>query len=403
MPDPSTFPALRDALEVRGALEAYLAKPELSGRKGIRRGPRKHCNLGADHDLKAVELWLQAKKDASSPKTLDAYQREAERLLRWCWLHRQKALSDLLDDDLLAYDKFLRKPPASWINPKKLPRQDPHWRPFRGPLPAATVAYSMRIVHHLMDWLVQRGYLLRNPVDLSTSRVKSVDARASRTRHALTPRTWSLVVESIEAMPRNTDSEKAVYERTRYVMTLLYLMSFRVGDLGANTMSAFRRVMTGEEYQWFWCGARKGTRKSELPAPADVMEAVYRYRTFMGLEPAPQPNEDTGMVLSLDGRHAIKSDSIYRIVIDCFAFALKHANEVAPGRLLPEEIQSLAEATTHWMRHTGITAKIKAGLPLTDVQKLAGHVDVTTTTGYVTTGLSDLHDAASRHRLNWPE
>lgn len=396
---PSDAPALRDRLATGDLVTLYETTPALQGRDGRRRGPREFNDLGVDDDLSAVELWIQA-KSRRSVQTRLAYTREAERLLRWCWLEAELALSDLTQEHLLRYTAFLEQPPASWICARKVNRADPAWRPFRGPMPPTAVGYALTIVSDLMNWLAGAGYLLRNPVPRE---VRQTHRRTgSPTRFALTPATWAFVLETIEGQPRDRPQEEAQYERERYVMTLLYLMDFRRGDLGNNPMSAFQRFMIGGRYLWFWCGLRKGGQRQQLPANEAVMSAVRRYRRSLGLTSYPSPKESTGMVLDLEGKRALTGDMVYRIVKQVFQRAAIAA-QTQPHRLNDEEIDALSQATTHWMRHTSITAQIAADIPLLDVQGLAGHGDAATTQIYITRDLAALHAAASRHGLAWPD
>ncbi len=85
-----------------------LAVPEsLDGSQGRYRAPTRQCLLGATNDLAAVEAWLQLHE---SKATRRAYRKEAERLILWSIVERNKAFSSLNTEDAIAYRAFLRSP-----------------------------------------------------------------------------------------------------------------------------------------------------------------------------------------------------------------------------------------------------------------------------------------------------
>ena len=61
----------------------------------------------ADNDVDAVSGWLL--RHQGSPHTFDSYKREAERLLAWC-ADRSQTLSQLMSEDMVAYQHFLQDP-----------------------------------------------------------------------------------------------------------------------------------------------------------------------------------------------------------------------------------------------------------------------------------------------------
>lgn len=75
--------------------------------------------ISANNDLQAIESWIA--EFEKSPQTLRAYRREAERLLLWTLIEKQKPLSSLTRDDLCDYQHFLADPQPNdrWCGSRK--------------------------------------------------------------------------------------------------------------------------------------------------------------------------------------------------------------------------------------------------------------------------------------------
>src|SRR5579872_4633074 len=111
-------------------LELLEAPHDLTGEAGTNRAPAFITKqISANNDLQAIQSWL-AEFDGS-PQTQRSYRKEAERLLLWSLIEKQKSLSSLTRDDLRDYQHFLidPQPQARWCGQRK-PRHDPAWRPF---------------------------------------------------------------------------------------------------------------------------------------------------------------------------------------------------------------------------------------------------------------------------------
>lgn len=96
---------------------------EVDGSSGAFRAPRATCTLDADNDYAAVQAWLSLHE---SPATQRAYRKEAERLILWAIVDRDRALSSLTTEDAIAYRSFLRRPTPRerWVGPMR-PRTSP--------------------------------------------------------------------------------------------------------------------------------------------------------------------------------------------------------------------------------------------------------------------------------------
>lgn len=132
----------------------------LDGHSGCNRA-RDFCFIRAKNDLEAVHAYLA--KFRHQPHTYRAYQRELERLVLWCVLVRQCALSSMLVDDCEAYKDFLGNPaPIILVGPRQ-GRFTPRWRPFAGQLSANSQKQAVQIIRTAFAWLVNVRYLGGNP------------------------------------------------------------------------------------------------------------------------------------------------------------------------------------------------------------------------------------------------
>ena len=85
---------------------------------------------------------------------------------------------------------------------------------------------------------------------------------------------------------------------------------------------------------------------------------------------------------------------IRRLVQVCFDLAaaqLRRANQI-------EEADSLASATVHWLRHTGISEDVKIR-PREHVRDDAGHSSSATTDRYIDVELQARHQSARKKKI----
>jgi site-specific recombinase XerD len=213
------------------------ASESLNGASGTNRAPTFITQqIAATNDLQAVQCWL-AEFD-QSPQTQRSYRKEAERLLLWSLIEKQKPLSSLTRDDFRDYQQFLSdpQPNARWCGQRK-PRHDLNWRPFQGPLSGGSVAQAITIINALLSYLVEAGYLSGNPLGLMRRKAKQYSLKkANVTERFLEQALWQLVVDYIEGLPKTTPRKQKEYERIRFLFHLLYLQGPRVSEVANSQM-----------------------------------------------------------------------------------------------------------------------------------------------------------------------
>lgn len=362
-------------------LEAHrLRQPEhLSGQSGLNRSPdRDLLQIDAKNDIDALILWIDRYRDPTATN----YRKEGERLLLWANEIHGKALSDLNADDMLAYGEFLMHPPASWIGPPK-PRHHKDWKPFSKPLIQESIEQAMTVLNSLFTFLVQAGYLLRNPLMLGHRGKRRTRDETAIERY-LERDALALVFLYIEDfMPKETVREQAHQRRARWIFMLLYYSGIRRAESAHLKMNDFRFI----EGEWWLRVHGKGNKIAEVPVNDELLGALCAYRRSINLPELPSPREHEPAIRALNGRTGVGDKAVYLVVKDIFARAAHHFKKSDP-----EWAHTISNATTHWLRHTSATHQLQAGIDIRKVMLNLRHSKLDTTLIYTH---EDRHD---RHR-----
>ncbi|MBB5409182.1 site-specific recombinase XerD [Paraburkholderia sp. HC6.4b] len=380
-------------------LDALELPAGLDGRHGVNRADGR-AQIAATDDLNAIRAWLARVADTKA--TMENYRKEAERLLLWTIVQLGKPLSSLTHEDLLAYQLFLAdpQPRERWVaGGRKFPRHDPRWRPFHGPLAATSQRQAMVILNALFAWLVQAGYLAGNPLSLSRQRARRAKPRVTR---LLERDLWQEVKDYIDALPRETDRERERFSRARWLFTLLYLGGLRISEVSGNTMGRFfcRRDATGHE-RWWLEVTGKGGRERLVPASAEMMVELGRYRRERGLAALPAPHEQTPLVLPL-GRSVkpLTRAALHTIVKGIFAGAA--ARLKLRGDDYAARAAQLERASAHWLRHTAGSHMADGDVDLRLIRDNLGHASLTTSSLYLHADDDRRHqETEEKHRMDW--
>ncbi|MGH1508237.1 tyrosine-type recombinase/integrase [Ralstonia solanacearum] len=344
----------------------------LDGHDGTNRAHGGNRQITANTDLEAVRLWLA--EYVHSPHTLRSYRKEAVRLLIWATRALGKPLSSLTREDFLLYEQFLAAPTADWVDPM-LPRRGGNRRLFDGPLSERSRRQALGILSGLFNYLVAAGYLAGNPLALRRSR----SARTGKKRrieryldHAL----WQSVLDSVERWPQDTPRERQHYERSRWLIRLLYHTALRASEAAhAKAADFFQR-----RGRWWLHVTGKGGTEGDVPVADTLMAEFARYRTFYSLPPMPAPGETTPTVMSIAGdtERTLTPAAIYLIVKEVFLRAADALDSTDPVRAA-----TLRRASTHWLRHSAASHQADAGTDLRFIQRNLRHASIETTGLYL--------------------
>lgn len=372
-------------------LELLNTPKSLNGGSGTNRAPAFITQqIAATNDLEAVQCWL-AEFD-QSPQTQRSYRKEAERLLLWSLIEKQKPLSSLTRDDLRDYQQFLSdpQPQSCWCGPRKS-RDNLKWRPFQGTLSGGSIAQAITIINALFSYLVEAGYLSGNPLGLMRRKIKQYALNKTKViERFLEQALWQSVIDYIEALPKTTPREQKEYERVRFLFYLLYLLGPRVSEVAQSTMQSVKQIRG----KWWWQVTGKGQKTQLIPINESMLNALIRYRQFYGLTQLPQSDEQLPLFMNLNGTQGISSNMIYRLVKNTFLNCAKTFEKTRP-----DFSAKLKQASTHWLRHTSITHQADAGIELRYIKRHARHESVETTMLYQHAEEDRWHDAMSLHRI----
>ncbi|WP_321817159.1 MULTISPECIES: tyrosine-type recombinase/integrase [unclassified Paraburkholderia] len=399
---------MHTALLAPRPLDALELPADLDGRDGVNRAHGR-MQIAAANDLEAIRAWLA--RIADSKATFETYRKEAERLLLWAIVQLGKPLSSLTHEDLLAYQQFLAdpQPAARWVagGGRKHARDDPRWRPFYGPLSATSQRQAMVILNALFSWLVSAGYLAGNPLSLSRQRARRAAPRITR---YLERELWDEVKAYVDSLPLETARQREHHGRTRWLLTLLYLGGLRISEVGTNTMGDFfvRRDNSGVE-RWWLDVLGKGERRRLVPATAEMMTELTRYRRARELSALPAPHETTPLVLPI-GKSVkpLTRTALHTIVKGIFAGAAQRLREMGGtvGSADAEHAQAraarLESASAHWLRHSAGSHMADGDVDLRLVRDNLGHASLSTTSLYLHSDDDVRHrETDEKHRIKW--
>ena len=381
-------------------LERIHHPASIDGSAGLNRAVGIRPQISAENDADAIRAWLV--RFADTKTTFDNYRKEAERLLLWSVIELGKPLSSLTHEDLQVYQRFLTDPQPSerWVMKKrKMPRTDPAWRPFAGPLSPTSQRQAVVILNAMFSWLVNAGYLAGNPLSLSRHRQRKAKPRVTR---FLDEDLWNEIKRVIECMPRETNREREHYHRVRWLFSLFYITGIRISEVVQNTMGEFFcRRDRDSELRWWLEITGKGDKTRIVPATNELMVELALYRREMGLHPTPLEGETIPLLLPIGGkqRHMTRS-AVHLILKQVF----KRTADIlrARGPESSAQVARLESASAHWLRHTAGSSMVSSNMDIRHVRDNLGHESLATTNNYLHSEDDHRHkDTEDKHRLNW--
>ena len=366
------------AEQVRGVVmpwEQLRLPAEVDGSQGQFRAPRETCVLTADNDYEAVQAWLSLHE---SPATQRSYRKEAERLILWAIVERDRPLSSLTTEDAIAYRGFLRRPTPRerWVGPAR-PRTSVEWRPFTDGLSARSIAYALSVLGAMFRWLIQQRYVLANPFAgvkvRGTGRTAAVDAS-----RAFTDGEWSLVRTIADGLEWSYGWEAPAAQRLRFVLDFGYSCGLRANELVSAKLGD---IETDRQADHWIHLVGKGGRVGKVALPSLARAALDRYLVERGLPVTPtrwDPRISLIGTLGLAPNGGVTGTRLWNVAK---RFFLTAANVIEGDHPLLAE--KLRKASPHWMRHTHATHALERGAELTTVRDNLRHASISTTSIYL--------------------
>ncbi len=320
--------------------------------------------IDAQNDTQAIALWLRARA-ARSPSTFDRYQREARRFCHYLG-RRGRNLRTTTLEDAQAYEQALLSGQVTGR-----------------PLTPENVDGVFVVLRSMFGLLSDAGYLDRNVLALRQRLSAGGDTRVER---FLTNTELEALMAEAAALADHAaspfDNERAA--RLRFLLVWFLSTGSRISETLKSPMNAVYLAQEAGRSQWNWRIARKGGRRDDIPLRDDAMDAYARYRRHLGLPRYPVPNRDEGYLV-----YTLRRTSRRPLWRGTISQEIKAFFQQAAQRLSDPRMQAhMAQATTHWLRHTGATQLLDSGASMRFVSKLLGHSSIAVT--------SQIYDHAER-------
>lgn len=218
----------------------------------------------------------------------------------------------------------------------------------------ATRKQHLAALRHFFDGLVTRHAIILNP---------ALSVRGER-YEVVEGKTPEITVTDARALLASIDTSHVVGLRDRAVVSILIYTASRAGAVAALRRGGFYHA--GE--QWMLHFEEKGGKSREIPVRHDLEQVIFAYLDAAGLRDAPKETPLFRTAYLKTGR---LTNNAMHVVDVCRMVKRRLKDADLPSRLSP-----------HSFRVTTITDLLEQGVPLEDVQRLAGHADPRTTRLY---------------------
>ncbi|MDD3266860.1 MAG: tyrosine-type recombinase/integrase [Burkholderiales bacterium] len=326
-------------------------------------------SIQATNDIDAIKTWLN--EFINSTNTFISYRQTAERFIMW--LYKQNInLKEVTREVIQSYEDFLQTPTPQdfWCGPSR-PRHHEEWKPFVKGLSISSIRLNLQVLGSMFQYLIEAGYLTRNPFRLIRQKVKPITA----VERFLTHREWDYVTDFIDKMPIDTEKQVFEAERIRWIFNLLYLTGCRRSEVINATMADF----ISKRSQWWLKVIGKGNKYGEIPVPNTLLSALIRYRRAMGLSDYPNPTENNiPLIFSKYGKmQGITDSMLYKII-------KKACSDLSDELKLTDPASAfiIGRMSTHWLRHTSATHQVDSGIDIRIVKENLRHSMLETTMKY---------------------
>jgi integrase/recombinase XerD len=218
----------------------------------------------------------------------------------------------------------------------------------------ATRNQHLSALRHFFDGMVTRHAIALNP---------ALSVRGER-YSAIEGKTPEISIDQARQLLASLDTSHVIGLRDRAILAILVYTSSRAG--------AVAKLRVGDFYyagqQWMLHFSEKGGKSREIPVRHDLQELVNAYINAAGLRGA---SKDTPLFQSaLKRQRQLTGKRI-------------HVNDIC--RMMKRRLKDIGLPllySPHSFRVTTITDLLEQGVPLEDVQRLAGHADPRTTRLY---------------------
>jgi site-specific recombinase XerD len=218
----------------------------------------------------------------------------------------------------------------------------------------ATRKQHLAAIRHFFDNLVTRHAIILNP---------ALSVRGER-YEVVEGKTPEMTVKGARDLLASIKTKNVVGLRDRAIVAMLIYTAARAGAVAKLTRDGFYHA--GD--QWMLHFEEKNGKSREIPVRHDLEQTVFEYLDAAGLRNAPKGSPLFRTAYRKTGR--LTGNGMH--VMDVCRMVKRRLKDAGlSGRLSP-----------HSFRVTTITDLLEQGVPLEDVQRLAGHADPRTTRLY---------------------
>ena len=161
--------------------------------------------------------------------------------------------------------------------------------------------------------------------------------------------------------------------------------------------NAYTHFYRDSNDNWWFITVGKGNKERHVTVGKGMIEALKKWRKHLGLSSLPSPQDQFPLLPKTKGKGAVTSIRMLRHLIqECFDATTQEL--LKKGK--KEEAETMAMATVHWLRHTGISDDInKHGRPIIHVRDDAGHASIATTDRYNDIILRERHSSGKNKEI----
>lgn len=332
-----------------------------------------------------------------APATYRQYRGELQCFLNYLWCLGKRSLSNVDNEVIKRYYKFIKNPPAAWtasavyrafIDTDGERKPNAQWRPFHQPDKTGRYRASQSRINAarttltaFFRYLNAQDYISKDPmVDVSRrdKRAKTVAREDTEpTYRRFTDAQWQCLFQTLE----QAADESPRYERHLFVVVTMKTLFLRVSELAPRQIdgeedrvpqfSDFRKHDVEGQICWVYNILGKGDKHRAVTLPDAYLPYLERWRRHLGKEtPLPSPRETDPILPSQKG-DGLSKRQIQRTYEQAIGVVIKALQD--EGRSDQALAFEAVKTETHYLRHTGASQAIEAGGDIRHISEELGH------------------------------
>lgn len=305
------------------------------------------------------------------------------------FLERQRPVELCKKIDILAFIDFIVAPKKNWLSAAQHKRFELHggyfvsnklWAPFvhtnrveGTTVSQQTIQSAFTALNAWFKHLNDEEILDKNIISAARKDCKHlIRGNYIKPVKRLSDLEWNVVLETAQSMADTNPK----FERNLFLIASLKVLYLRISELSErpNWTPVFSHFWQQDGYWWLRVFG-KGNKIRDVSIPDSYLAYLERYRLSRGLTPRPSPDDHDVIITKLKGHGGLTARQLRRLVQEVFDLAV----EKLKSEGFIAEAQTLAAATTHWLRHTGASMDVENNRNIKHLADDLGHASVATT------------------------